>query len=114
MWLNLQKDRPGDYVRATGVTTTVRQFVEWAFADVDITINWTGSGIDERGDCAETGKTLVQVDPRYFRPTEVDILLGNPAKANSKLGWTHRTSVRDLAREMVEADRKSTRLNSSH
>src|SRR3546814_19294105 len=82
----------------------VRLFVEWAFADFDISIYWTGSGIDERGDCAETGKTLVQVDPRYFRPTEVDILLGNPAKANSKLGWTHRTSVRDLAREMVEAD----------
>src|SRR3546814_17362339 len=91
MWLMLQQDRPDDYVLATGVTTTVRQFVEWAFADVDITINWTGSGIDERGDCAETGKTLVQVDPRYFRPNEVDILLGNPAKANSKLGWTNRT-----------------------
>src|SRR3546814_3913848 len=86
----------------------VRLFVEWAFADVDITINWTGSGIDERGDCAETGKTLVQVDPRYFRPTEVDILLGNPAKANSKLGWTHRTSVRDLAREMVERSEEHT------
>src|SRR3546814_18670237 len=100
MWLMLQQDRPDDYVLATGVTTTVRQFVEWAFADVDITINWTGSGIDERGDCAETGKTLVQVDPRYFRPTEVDILLGHPAKQNSKLGRPHRPSVRDLPGEM--------------
>lgn len=104
MWLMLQQDEPGDYVLATGETTTVRQFVEWAFAHVGIAINWTGSGIEERGDCVETGRTLVKVDPRYFRPTEVDILLGNPTKANSKLGWKHRTSVRDLVREMVEAD----------
>src|SRR3546814_16544941 len=87
MWLMLQQDRPDDYVLATGVTTTVRQFVEWAFADVDITINWTGSGIDERGNCAETGKTLVQVDPPYFRQSEVAKPLGNPTKAHSKLSW---------------------------
>src|SRR3546814_14083542 len=98
MWLMLQQDRPDDYVLATGVTTTVRQFVEWAFADVDITINWTGSGIAERGDCAETGQTLVQVDPRYFRPPEVDILLGTTAQAKRKPAWTPPHSVHDPAR----------------
>src|SRR3546814_10206486 len=104
MWLMLQQDRPDDYVLATGVTTTVRQFVEWAFADVDITINWTGSAIADRGDCAETGRTLVQVDPCSFRPTEVVLLLGNPAQPNRPLVWTHSTTIRDLAREMGHAD----------
>lgn len=104
MWMMLQQDEPDDYVLATGETTSVRQFVEWAFADAGIRLEWRGSGIDERGFCASTGRCLVEVDPRYFRPTEVDLLLGDPSKAHQKLGWRHETSVRELAREMVEAD----------
>ena len=104
MWLMLQQDQPDDYVLATGETTPVRKFVEWAFEDVGIALEWRGTGVDEKGYDANTGKCLVQVDPRYFRPTEVDLLLGNPAKAKEKLGWEHTTSVRDLAAEMVRAD----------
>jgi GDPmannose 4,6-dehydratase len=104
MWLMLQQDKPDDYVLATGTTTPVRDFVTWAFADIGITIQWQGSGVDERGVDAANGRVLVEVDPRYFRPTEVDLLLGDPRKAQEKLGWTHQTSVRELAREMVQAD----------
>jgi GDPmannose 4,6-dehydratase len=104
MWLMLQQDEADDYVLATGVTTSVRTFVEWAFEDVGIALRWEGEGVDEKGYCKETGKCLVEVDPRYFRPTEVDLLIGDPTKAREKLGWTHETSPRDLAREMVEAD----------
>ena len=104
MWMMMQQDEPDDYVLATGKTTRVRQFVQWAFEDVGIELRWEGAGVDERGICAGTGRVLVEVDPRYFRPTEVDLLLGDPTKAREKLGWTHDTSARDLAREMVEAD----------
>ena len=104
MWLMLQQDEPDDYVLATGETTPVRAFVEWAFEDVGIALEWRGSGVEEKGYCGETGRCLVEVDPRYFRPTEVDLLIGNPGKAHRKLGWRHETSVRELAREMVEAD----------
>ncbi|WP_336961749.1 GDP-mannose 4,6-dehydratase [Sphingobium aquiterrae] len=104
MWMMLQQDEADDYVLATGETTPVRTFVEWAFADVGITLRWDGEGVDERGYCAESGRCLVEVDPRYFRPTEVDLLIGDPTKAREKLGWSHETSVRDLAREMVQAD----------
>ncbi|PHR21869.1 MAG: GDP-mannose 4,6-dehydratase [Sphingopyxis sp.] len=104
MWMMMQQDEPDDYVLATGETTTVRDFVGWAFEDVGITINWRGDGLDEQGYCDQTGRLLVEVDPRYFRPTEVELLLGDPSKAHAKLGWTHSTSVRDLAREMVQAD----------
>jgi GDPmannose 4,6-dehydratase len=104
MWMMLQQDQPDDYVLATGETTEVRKFVEWAFEDVGITLEWKGSGVDEKGYCTRTGTCLVEVDPRYFRPTEVELLIGNPAKAHAKLGWKHDTSVRDLAREMVQAD----------
>lgn len=104
MWLMLQQDQPDDYVLATGETTPVRTFVEWAFADVGITLRWEGEGVEEKGYCTETGNCLVEVDPRYFRPTEVDLLIGDAAKAKAKLGWTHETSVRELAREMVQAD----------
>ncbi|MGV8833386.1 MAG: GDP-mannose 4,6-dehydratase [Devosia sp.] len=104
MWRMLQQDVGDDYVLATGVTTAVRDFVSWAFEDVGVTIEWQGSGIDEVGIDADTGKQRVAVDPRYFRPTEVELLLGDPTKAHEKLGWTHTTSVRDLAREMVQAD----------
>ncbi|RYE86822.1 MAG: GDP-mannose 4,6-dehydratase, partial [Hyphomicrobiales bacterium] len=79
-------------------------FVQWAFEDVGIDLDWRGTGIDEKGFDRASGKCLVEVDPRYFRPTEVDLLLGDPSKARQKLGWRHETSVRDLAREMVQAD----------
>jgi GDPmannose 4,6-dehydratase len=104
MWLMLQQEKGDDYVLATGVTTPVRSFVEWAFLETGVQLIWKGSGVDECGYCAETGRCLVSVDPRYFRPTEVDLLLGDPTKAREKLGWTHETSVRDLAIEMVRAD----------
>ena len=104
MWLMMQQDEPDDYVLATGTTTRVRQFVQWAFEDVGIELRWEGAGVDERGVCNRTGRLLVEVDPRYFRPTEVELLLGDPTKAKEKLGWTHDTSARELAREMVVAD----------
>jgi GDPmannose 4,6-dehydratase len=104
MWLMLQQDQPDDYVLATGETTTVRSFVEWAFEDVGIAVEWRGEGVDEKGYDKADGRCLVEVDPRYFRPTEVELLLGDPTKAHEKLGWRHETSVRALAREMVEAD----------
>ena len=104
MWLMMQQDEPDDYVLATGETTSVRTFVEWAFADVGITLRWEGKGVDEKGYCAETGQCLVEVDPRYFRPTEVDLLIGDPTKARTKLGWAHETSVRELVSEMVRED----------
>lgn len=109
MWLMLQTDEPDDYVLATGETTPVRTFVEWAFADAGITLRWEGEGVDEKGYCAETGKLRVAVDPRYFRPTEVELLIGDPVKAREKLGWHHETGPRELAREMVEADLKVMR-----
>ena len=104
MWMILQQDDPDDYVLATGETTQVRKFVEWAFEDVDIGIDWDGLGADEKGYCRKSGKCLVEVDPRYFRPTEVDLLIGDPSKAKQRLGWSHETPVRELVREMVAAD----------
>jgi GDPmannose 4,6-dehydratase len=106
MWLMLQQETPDDYVLATGETTHVRTFVEWAFEECGIELEWRGKGVDEKGHCKKTGRCLVEVDPRYFRPTEVDLLLGDPRKAQEKLGWHHKTSVRELAREMVQADLK--------
>ncbi|MDR9775722.1 GDP-mannose 4,6-dehydratase [Rhizobium hidalgonense] len=106
MWRMLQQDKPDDYVLATGETTSVRQFVEWAFADVGIALEWRGSGVDEKGYDSASGACLVEVDPRYFRPTEVDLLLGDPTKARQKLGWQHKTPVRELAAEMVHEDVK--------
>jgi GDPmannose 4,6-dehydratase len=110
MWLMLQQDQPDDYVLATGATTTVRTFVDWAFEDVGIRLRWEGDGVNEKGYCSVSGSCLVEVDPRYFRPTEVDLLIGDPAKARQKLGWTHETSVRELAREMVMADLEVMKL----
>ena len=104
MWMMLQQDEPDDYVLATGETTPVRTFVEWAFEDVGRTLEWSGAGIDEKGVCRRTGETLVEVDPRYFRPTEVDLLIGDASKARQRLGWRPETPVRELAREMVAAD----------
>jgi GDPmannose 4,6-dehydratase len=104
MWLMLQQDRPDDYVLATGASTSVRRFVEMAFAQIGVTIAWSGAGDEERGRCAASGRELVAVDPRYFRPTEVERLLGDPAKAARKLGWRHEIGVEALCAEMVAHD----------
>jgi len=104
MWLMMQQDEPDDYVLATGETTEVREFVRWAFEDAGIPIEFRGEGVDEKGYAQSDGRLLVEIDPRYFRPTEVELLIGDPSKAHQKLGWRHETSVRELAREMVEAD----------
>lgn len=106
MWLMLQQDKPEDFVIATGKTWTIRQFVEFAFKEVDIDIKWVGSGINERGVCKKTGKTLVEVNPQYFRPTEVDLLLGDSTKAKEKLNWSPKTSLEELVKIMVRYDLK--------
>lgn len=104
MWLILQQDKPDDYVLATGETHTVREFVEAAFAEVGITIEWRGVGVDEKGYCAKTGKLLVDVDPKFFRPAEVDLLLGDPTKAERILGWRRKVTFNELVKMMVAAD----------
>ncbi|MCA1661368.1 MAG: GDP-mannose 4,6-dehydratase [Novosphingobium sp.] len=104
MWLMLQQDAPDDYVLATGTTTSVRELAEWAFADAGMVIEWRGEGAEETGVCAKTGATRIALDPRYLRPTEVDLLLGDPAKAREKLGWEARIGVRAMVAEMVAAD----------
>ncbi len=106
MWLMLQQDEPDDYVLATGRTTSVRVFVEKAFRKVGIDIEWKGKGVDERGFDASSGKTIVEVDPRYFRPTEVDLLLGDSTKAKEKLGWVPETGLDELVTEMMREDLK--------
>jgi GDPmannose 4,6-dehydratase len=104
MWLMLQQDEPDDYVFATGETHSVREFVELAFAEIGRTIEWRGDGAEEKGVDAKTGQPLVEIDARYFRPTEVDALRGDPTKAREKLGWGHRIGFLDLVKEMVESD----------
>lgn len=104
MWLMLQQPEPDDYVLATGETHSVREFIERAFAVVGRRIGWRGTGLDEQGIDAETGRTLVRVDPRYLRPAEVDLLIGDAAKARSKLGWQATTGFADLVSEMVLSD----------
>ena len=106
MWLMLQQDQPDDYVLATGETTSVRSFVEWAFADAGLSLEWRGEGLNEKGYDTASGRCLVEIDPRYFRPTEVDMLIGDASKAKRKLGWSHEKSVRELVREMVVEDLK--------
>ncbi len=104
MWLMLQQEKPDDFVLATGVTNTVRDFVGMAFKEVGIDMAWQGSGVEEKGIDNATGDVLVEIDPRYFRPTEVDLLLGDPTKARTKLGWKPRHSLAQLVGEMVAAD----------
>ena len=100
----LQQAEPDDYVLATGETHSVREFVEVAFAQVGRRIVWRGSGVDEKGYDAASNEILIEIDPNYFRPTEVDLLLGDPGKARSRLGWRHRTGFHELVAEMVESD----------
>jgi len=114
MWLMLQQEQADDYVVATGETHSIREFVEKAFKVVDIEIVWEGQGADEVGKCAKTGAVLVRVDPRYYRPTEVELLHGQPAKAKKQLGWELDVSFDQLVKEMVEADVKLLSLHREH
>jgi GDPmannose 4,6-dehydratase len=104
MWLIVQQEEPDDYVLATGEAHSVREFVEKAFAHVGRTILWKGKGVEEKGIDRGSGEVLVEIDPRYFRPTEVDCLVGDARKAHNKLGWRHRVTFDELVRDMVHAD----------
>lgn len=104
MWRIVQHDVGDDWVLATGETHTVCEFVERAFAEIGRVIEWSGSGVNEVGKDAKTGAVLVRIDPRYFRPTEVDLLIGDPTKAHEKLGWKHTTTFTELVKEMVASD----------
>jgi GDPmannose 4,6-dehydratase len=104
MWLMLQQEKPQDYVIATGETHTVKEFVELSFKEVGIDIEWKGTGVDEKGYDTRAGKLLVDVNPRYFRPTEVELLWGDPAKAERELGWKRKVDFKGLVSLMVEAD----------
>jgi GDPmannose 4,6-dehydratase len=106
MWRIVQQPEPDDYVLATGEAHSVREFVELAFSRVGRKIEWRGKGVDEIGIDTATGDTLVKIDSRYFRPTEVDMLLGDPAKARRVLGWQHKVSFPELVDDMVESDLK--------
>jgi len=109
MWLIVQQPEPDDYVLATGEDHSVREFVEKAFGCVGRTIQWSGSGLAEKGIDARDGRVLIEIDERYFRPTETDALLGDPSKARQKLGWHHKVSFDELVQEMVDADLQQMR-----
>jgi GDPmannose 4,6-dehydratase len=113
MWLMLQQDRPEDFVIATGVQHSVREFVCAVAGELNIAIRWQGTGSQEEGFDAKTGARIVAIDPRYFRPAEVDTLLGNAAHAKQKIGWTPRTSFADLVAEMVREERELARSEAS-
>jgi GDPmannose 4,6-dehydratase len=104
MWLILQQPEPDDYVLATGESHSVREFVELAFKQVGRAIEWRGKGKEEVGRDSKSGQDLVRIDERYFRPTEVDLLLGDPRKAHQQLGWRHRTTFPQIVEEMVNSD----------
>ncbi len=106
MWRILQQDKPGDYVLATNETHTVREFVELSFAEVGVEIEWQGEGVDEKGIDKKTGKVLVAVNPRYFRPAEVELLWGDATKAETELGWQRKVSFKELVAMMVDSDMK--------
>lgn len=110
MWLMLQQDQPDDYVLATGKTQTVREFTQLAFEHCGRKIDWVGSGVEEKGICRESGRTLVEVSAEYFRPLEVDYLLGDASKAKRVLGWEPKTSFEDMVRQMVDSDRRRLQL----
>jgi GDPmannose 4,6-dehydratase len=107
MWMILQQPKPDDFVIATGETHSVREFVDLTFKEIGIDIEWTGQGLDEKGIDKNTGKTLVVVDKKYFRPTEVDLLLGDPTKAKKILNWEPRITFKKLVNEMVESELKN-------
>jgi len=107
MWLMLQQEKPDDFVMATGITTTVRDFITMAFLEVGITIKWEGKDVHEKGIDKDTGKVLVEIDPRYFRPAEVELLIGDPSKAYEKLGWKPKVQLPELVKMMVYNDFKS-------
>jgi GDPmannose 4,6-dehydratase len=113
MWLILQQENPDDYVIATGETHSVREFTELAFKEVGIEILWKGKGSEEVGIDSSTGKILVEIDPRYYRPTEVDILIGDPSKAKEKLGWEPKVKLEELVKIMIKADEKAVEQNHS-
>ena len=104
MWLMLQQEEPDDYLLATGVSSTVREFVEIAFTELDMPIEWQGMGLQEQGIDARTGKERITVSPAFFRPAEVDVSVGNPEKAARKLGWKAKTDLKELVLLMVEKD----------
>jgi GDPmannose 4,6-dehydratase len=104
MWLMMQQEKADDYVLATGVTTTVRDFVTMSFKEAGIDVEWSGEGINEKGTNKATGETIVEIDPKYFRPTEVDLLIGDPSKAQKELGWKHKHDLASLCKDMVESD----------
>ena len=106
MWLMLQQDDPDDFVIATGETHSVREFVELVFGEVGIEIEWRGEGVNEVGVDVATGAVLIEIDPRYYRPTEVELLLGDPTKAKEKLGWEAKVGFEELVKMMVEGDLK--------
>ena len=114
MWRILQQDQPDDYVLATGETRSVREFVEIAFRHIDRRIDWRGKGVDEVGVDARTGATLVKIDPSYFRPTEVDLLIGDAEKAHRKLGWKPTIPFEQLVTEMMKADLAAARREASN
>jgi GDPmannose 4,6-dehydratase len=104
MWLMLQQETAEDFVIATGQTHTVRELCERAFACTGVDLDWQGEGVEEKGVDRKTGKILVEVDPKYFRPAEVDLLIGDSSKARKKLGWSPQVTFEELVRIMVEAD----------
>jgi GDPmannose 4,6-dehydratase len=104
MWLMLQQEKPEDFVIATGETHTIREFVEECCRALEINLKWEGNGLEEKGIDLDTGKTILKINPRYFRPAEVDLLLGDPTKAKEKLGWEAKTKFSDLARLMAKSD----------
>ncbi len=111
MWLMLQQDKPDDYVIATGETHSVKEFIEAAFNSLNIDIDWQGTGIKETGINKSTGKSIIRIDPEYFRPTEVDILVGDPSKARKKLGWSPKVKFHELVEIMVNEDMKELEKN---
>jgi GDPmannose 4,6-dehydratase len=108
MWLMMQQDEPDDFVIATGETHSVREFVELAFREVGIEIEWQGMGVDEVGVDSATGTVLIEIDIRYYRPTEVELLLGNPTKAKEKLGWKAKIGFKDLVKIMIRNDQRKS------
>lgn len=114
MWLMLQQDEPDDFVIATGETRSVREFVELAFRELGIDIIWQGMGVDEVGIDPSTGKILIEVDPRYYRPTEVELLIGDPSKARNKLGWKSTVKLEELVKIMIKGEEEALLKNNGH